>query len=81
MKYQTEPTTTLQLWEFERAPAKLRRQISQTHSGGWIALISPGGAEDVIEELVSRWLSSGLSIELHRSGEEGVVMACSPIRS
>lgn len=81
MKYQNEPSTTLQLWEFERAPAKLRLQISQTHSGGWIALISPGGAEDVIQELVSRWLSSGFSIELHRSGEGGVVMACSPIRS
>jgi len=78
VKSQNEPTTTMQLWEFDRAPAKLRHQITGAHSGGWIALIAPGGADQVIRALIDKWLSSGFSVELHESHEGGVVLACSP---
>lgn len=81
MTDQSEPKTVLQIWQFEKVPLRLRRHISETHSGGWVAYISPGGAEDVIQELIKRWLSSGFSIERHEFRTGGIVLAGSPVRN
>ena len=80
MKYPGKPVTTLQLWEFDQAPPKLRHHIPHTHSGGWVALISPGGPEEVVQELMDRWLSAGFSIKRYESGR-GIVLSGSPICS
>ena len=79
MTDQHEPKTMLQIWEFEKVPIRLRRHISEAHSGGWVAYVSPGGAEDVIQELIRRWLSLGLSIERREIRRGGIVLAGSPI--
>lgn len=81
MSDQSAPEMVLQIWKFEKVPWRLRRHISGTHSGGWVAYISPGGAEDVIQELIKRWLSSGFSIERHEFRTGGIVLAGSPIRN
>lgn len=81
MTDQSAPEMVLQIWKFEKVPWRLRRHISGTHSGGWVAYISPGGAEDVIQELIKRWLSSGFSIERHEFRTGGIVLAGSPIRN
>lgn len=81
MTDQNEARTMFRIWEFEKVPSRLRRHISDAHSGGWVAYISPGGADDVIQELIDRWLSSGFSIERHEFRRGGIVLAGSPIHS
>lgn len=69
------PDTVLQLWEFEDAPANLRRVVPKAYPGGWLAFICPGGATELAESLMTRWSLSGFPIVRGEIEDGGIVLA------
>lgn len=69
--------TTVLLWEFEDAPAQLRRLVPQAYAGWWLAFVHPESAEDIVESLVSRCVSSGSAI-IRREVEDGGIVLAGP---
>jgi len=67
--------TILLLWEFEDAPAQLRSLVPQAYPGWWLAFVHPEGADDIVESLVSRCISSGSAIVRREVENGGIVLA------
>jgi hypothetical protein len=70
-----EPDAVLHLWEFENAPARLRRHVPVAYSGGWLAFICPGSADDLVENLVTRWSSSESPVVRCEIEDGGIILA------
>lgn len=66
--------TVLQFWEVGDAPENLRRLIPSVPTRGWLALIPPGGAEGLVEGLVSRYNSLGFPVSQYKSGDGAIVL-------
>lgn len=73
-----KPVTALRIWEFEKIPFELRRQIPNARSGSWIAYISSDSGDDVIQELMRIWVSSGFSVTRYEFTAGGTLLAGSP---
>jgi hypothetical protein len=71
------PKTMLKLWEFGDAPEDLRRLVPAAYADGWVVLISPGAARDLVDCVVTRWLSSGFSFVRH-DVEDGRIIFAGP---
>lgn len=65
----------IQFWDFEDAPADLRRGIPLPYAGGWVALIPSGRSSEVAETLLAFLNSSGLSFICCETEEDGAVLA------
>ncbi len=74
---ESSPEVVLYIWEFGNAPPDLRRVVSDLHSGGWLALICPGGPGSLVEALVSRWHSSEHPVQRYELEDGGIVLASS----
>ena len=68
-------SAVLQLWEFKDAPDSLRRLVSLEFAGGYLALIRPGAADEVVQGLLTHWNSSGMSVLRYDIGDGGTVLA------
>lgn len=64
-----------QVWEFEEAPADLRRLIAEDFSGGWLALISSSDPSHFARIFTMWWHSAGLPLAQCEAEEGHIVLA------
>lgn len=64
----------LQFWDFEDAPANLKRFVPRSYAGGWVGFISSGRSSEVLAILVALMKSSGFRFVCCETGD-GVVIA------
>jgi hypothetical protein len=51
----------LQFWDFENAPANLRRAVPLPYMGGWVGFIPPGRPSEVAEVVLAFLNLSGFA--------------------
>jgi hypothetical protein len=64
----------LTFWEFEDAPAELRRLIPLAYANGWVAFVCSGRADEIVSGLMIVGNLSGLSVARYET-EGGVILA------
>lgn len=69
------PVAVLHLWEYDNAPANLRRLIPAAYAGGWLAFIRPGTSAHLLESLVARASSTGFPVMRCQIEDGGIVLA------
>jgi hypothetical protein len=69
------PETHLELWKFAEAPPALRNLIPLPYAGGMVVFVLPGGAVEVVDYLVARWVLMGFSVIRKEREDGGIVLA------
>lgn len=68
------PDITLKLWEFEKAPADLRRLFPCEFTGHWMVHICSDPPPDFVDDLIVHWKFSGLVVAQGQALDGGIVL-------
>lgn len=64
-----------QLWEYENAPAAVRRLLPNVEAGWWVALVGADNSVELAAFLASLWRSEGYSVAQYSAGEGTILLA------